>query len=447
MHSLDVLKSGGYPPEFPRREAEPRREGCARPPIRKGVLHGRALFAWPWRPRAGVAPDSLKRRRIGPASRAAFAISLAFTAANASDPLIEFDRSANPPIFRVVEVEDLPGLVRDIQSFTAAQWQAIFAVYATPRGAESQSANPAVMGSYRADGRGIVFQPRFGVQDGMRYRAVYRPAGNSPPLERIFETAVRDMTPTTEVTRVYPSADLLPENQLKFYLHFSAPMSFGEAYRRVHLLDEKGEEIDLPFLEIDQELWDPGRRRLTVFFDPGRVKSGLVPNLEEGLPILEGHSYTLLVDDEWLDAEGRRLKGEFRKRFRVGPADREPPNLANWKVVPPVAGSREPLEAKFPEPLDRALLDHLIGVATTERKPIGGAIEVSEHETRWRFTPQAPWRGGSYILEVGTALEDLAGNSIGRPFEVDVFEKVEERVSRVTEQLRFQVEPPAAPVP
>jgi hypothetical protein len=303
------------------------------------------------------------------------------------------------------------------------------------------------MGSYRADERGIVFQPRFGVQDGMRYRAVYRRAGNSPPLERIFETAVRDMTPTTEVTRVYPSADLLPENQLKFYLHFSAPMSFGEAYRRVHLLDGKGEKIELPFLEIDQELWDPGRRRLTVFFDPGRVKSGLVPNLEEGRPILEGHSYTLLVDDEWLDAEGRRLKGGFRKRFRVGPADREPPNLANWKLEPPAAGTREPLAVKFPEPLDRALLDHLIGVTTAERKPIGGAIEVGDRETRWRFTPQAAWREGNYILEVGTALEDLAGNSIGRPFEVDVFEKVEERVSRVTEQLRFQVEPPATPVP
>jgi hypothetical protein len=350
----------------------------------------------------------------------------------------------SPAVFRVTGLEDLKGLTEKTAAFTPTQWQAIFAVYATPLETESKISTPAALGSYRVNETGIVFQPRFGIEDGMRYSAIYRPAANAPPLERTFETPARDLTPTTEVTQVSPASDLLPENQLKFYLHFSAPMSFGEAYRRVHLLDESGRKIELPFLEIDQELWDPGRRRLTVFFDPGRVKSGLVPNLEEGPPLREGQSYTLLIEREWLDAEGKQLKAEFRKSFRVGAPDREPPTLATWKLTPPAAGSREPLRVHFPEPLDRALLDHLLSVATAERKPIDGSIAVSENETLWRFTPQAAWSEGNYILEVGTALEDLAGNSIGRPFEVDVFEKVEERVSQVTEQLRFRVEPAAA---
>ena len=38
---------------------------------------------------------------------------------------------------------------------------------------------------------------------------------------------------STIVEHVYPSTDQLPENQLKFYLHFSAPMSRGEAYSRI----------------------------------------------------------------------------------------------------------------------------------------------------------------------------------------------------------------------
>ena len=50
----------------------------------------------------------------------------------------------------------------------------------------------------------------------------------------------------TVVEAVYPTAERLPENQLKFYLHFSAPMSRGEAYRRVQLLDEKGKAVELP---------------------------------------------------------------------------------------------------------------------------------------------------------------------------------------------------------
>ena len=70
---------------------------------------------------------------------------------------------------------------------------------------------------------------------------------------------------TTLVTAVYPSAQVLPENLLRFYIHFSAPMSRGEAYRHVRLLDAAGKAVDLPFLELDQELWDPDGKRFTGF--------------------------------------------------------------------------------------------------------------------------------------------------------------------------------------
>ena len=36
------------------------------------------------------------------------------------------------------------------------------------------------------------------------------------------------------------------------------------------------EAIELPFLEIDEELWDPAMMRLTLFIDPGRIKRGAV---------------------------------------------------------------------------------------------------------------------------------------------------------------------------
>ena len=54
-------------------------------------------------------------------------------------------------------------------------------------------------------------------------------------------------TAPTVVTQVYPTADRLPENQLKFYLHFSAPMSRGDVYKHIKLLDDKGKPLDLPF--------------------------------------------------------------------------------------------------------------------------------------------------------------------------------------------------------
>ena len=84
------------------------------------------------------------------------------------------------------------------------------------------------------------------------------------------------LLPLIELARqVYPSADRLPENQLKFYLHFSAPMSQGDCYRHIKLLDARGKAVDLPFLELDQELWDPTGTRFTLFFDPWRIKRAI----------------------------------------------------------------------------------------------------------------------------------------------------------------------------
>jgi hypothetical protein len=83
-------------------------------------------------------------------------------------------------------------------------------------------------------------------------------------------------------------------------------------------------EVKLPFLEIDEELWDKQQQRLTVLFDPGRIKSGVTPNQEVGMALKTGHKYTLVVDEDWKDAKEIPLKATFKKTFSVGPADRTP---------------------------------------------------------------------------------------------------------------------------
>src|SRR5262249_55419183 len=146
---------------------------------------------------------------------------------------------------------------------------------------------------------------------------------------------------------VYPSTGLLPDNQLKFYVYFSAPMRRGEAWQRIHLLDEHGAAVELPFLELDQELWDRDYKRFTVLFDPGRIKRGLLPLSEVGPAIESGKQYTLVVDREWLDARGAPLEAGFRKSFRVGSADRTPPDPSQWHVRSPKPGTSEPLIIDF----------------------------------------------------------------------------------------------------
>jgi hypothetical protein len=305
-------------------------------------------------------------------------------------------------------------------------WQQLFAIrVATDAGQDT----PAVAGAYEVDGGVLRFKPRFPVVAGVTYQAVFRPsrlAGRTDKdVTATFRIPLKPPAAPTVVSQVFPTRAKLPENQLKFYLHFSAPMSRGEAYRHVRLLDPTGKAVDLPFLELDQELWDPTGKRFTLFFDPGRIKRGLKPREEVGPALVEGKKYTLVIDAKWKDAEGFPLKEAFRKSFDVLAPDDTPPDPKDWKIVPPAAGAALALKVRFPEPLDHALLHRLLWITDERGQRVDGKIEVSDEETCWQFTPKEPWKAGQHDLVIDTALEDLAGNSIGRPFEVDLFRKVE----------------------
>lgn len=362
-------------------------------------------------------------------------------------PIVKISMAVLDDHSRVIEVS---GLLRDELAALARlpkddpAWQTLLAVYAlTDRKADADD-RPAMAGHYSLGAGRLRFRPRYPLEPGLIYRAVYR-AGKSP-AEGASATATADFEipaphegKPTELAAIYPSSDRLPENQLKFYLHFSAPMSRGEAYEHVRLLDAKGRPIELPFLELGEELWDRDGKRFTLFFDPGRIKRGLKPREEIGPAIEEGKSYTLVVDHGWRDATGRALANEVRKKFDVGPPDETPPDAANWKLAAPAAGGRDPLVIEFPESLDRALLGRVLHVER-EGTPLAGQIAIDQKETRWRFTPRDAWRPGSYELVAGKELEDLAGNSLARPFEVDELKPVTKEVASEFVRIGFRIE-------
>jgi len=361
----------------------------------------------------------------------------------------------NPPgerkaAFEVVGLDPADTVVLARGEFRPEDWAALFAVSTVPAESQATRDHPPLIGSYRVEPGVVRFVPRFPLEPGVVYRALFDPTrlpsargatGTRGAMTAEFTLPKRVAAPTTGVTAVYPTRDIVPENLLKLYLQFSAPMGRGDAYGHVHLRDASGKDLDLPFLELGEELWDPRGMRLTLLFDPGRIKRGLKPREELGPVLREGGTYTLVIDRSWPDAQGQPLVSEVRRTFRVGPPDETPPDPSTWSIHTPVAGTRDPLVLTSPEPLDRALFGRLPTVQEARGSELPGEAAIDAEETRWRFTPDRPWTAGEYSLSVNKDLEDLAGNSIGRLFEVDVFDKIEKQTTAQTVVLPFRIGP------
>lgn len=288
-----------------------------------------------------------------------------------------------------------------------------------------------ILGEQRRENDALIFVPRFPLRPGLEYRAVLDDSAGA--REAAFRLPPPPDTPPTTVRAVFPSADRLPENLLKFYVHFSAPMSRGDAYRHVRLLDAAGKPVELPFLEIGEELWDPSSTRLTLLFDPGRIKRGLKPREDSGPTLEEGKSYTLVVDPAWPDASGKPLAAGHRKTFAAVPPDDVQPDPKRWTL----SCAPEALTVAFEEPLDEAMLHRSLVVLDPQGKAVEGRIEIDRGETRWRFRPAKPWGPGTHALRVDAVLEDRCGNSLERPFEVDIVRPVERRIETRVVSIPF----------
>ncbi|MEO7799942.1 MAG: hypothetical protein ABIY47_19690 [Opitutaceae bacterium] len=321
---------------------------------------------------------------------------------------------------------------------SAAEWQRVFPVFAQQG---NDASMPPMAGSWTTVGNRLRFEPRFPLTRGVRYRAEFRSTGGAP-LISFFELPADMTAATTHVAQIFPSGDRLPENQLKFYVQFSAPMSRGGTYQHIHLRNAAGAEIDLPFLELEEELWDLTMTRLTLLIDPGRIKRGVKPLEDDGAVFEAGKNYSLAIDAGCRDAAGRPLLSGFEKKIQVIAADRIPPDPARWKISSPLAGTREALVVDFDEPMDHALALRLIAAVRKEggkNTGIAGDAALSRQEQRWSFVPTHAWPGGAYQLIVQTNIEDLAGNNIGKAFDVDVRGEEQRQLSGNTVSLDFSV--------
>jgi hypothetical protein len=211
--------------------------------------------------------------------------------------------------------------------------------------------------------------------------------------------------PAPRVVLVQPSGPEVPANLLRISITFAAQVE-GPLLSKLTLLRADRSQVQEPFLE--QELWSPSGRILTVLLHPGRVKTGLKAHDEKG-PILS------VGDDVALALDGVPIK-----RWRVGPADESGPMASLWKLSAVRVESKQPLVVALDAPMDGRDVDYL-AIADLRDRRVAGRARLTNGESTWTFTPSAPWRPGTYKLVVRGTLEDPAGNRLASHFETSIY--------------------------
>lgn len=263
------------------------------------------------------------------------------------------------------------------------------------------------------DGDALRITPQFPLRPGAQYAlSLHLPDGTQFDSE-IALPQLKAATP--RVTEFAPSQTVIPANALRLYLTFSEPMAAGQAAAAICLQRQDGSLVPSPFLNLEAELWDRSQTRLTLIFDPGRIKQGVGPNTVAGAPLQPGEGYRLVVSGHMKSAAGVELGADHVAPFRVGPANRHALRPESWHVLLPSTGAISALTVTFDRVMDDGAARRLLRVLDPAGQPLRGRIATNGQT--WSFTPEVPWQPGRYRLEVHSALEDVSGNTTRAAFD------------------------------
>lgn len=210
---------------------------------------------------------------------------------------------------------------------------------------------------------------------------------------------------------IHPAGPAVPENLLRVELRFDRPQRLPFDVERLTLLDGDGLEIRHALLDV--ALPDASGRRITVLLDPGRVKTGVGPNLDAGRALKAGATVSLRVLDGDADAS------PVVKTWRVTTAVSHPLQPELWQLNPPRRGTRDTLDVDLRMPISSAG-DRLIAVLNGQGRRVAGTVTLDDGDATWRFKPSRPWAMGLHRLVTHPWLEDPAGNRRCAAFEAPI---------------------------
>ena len=241
------------------------------------------------------------------------------------------------------------------------------------------------------------------------------------------------------VQAIYPTSNVLPENLLRIYVHFSQPMKTVGNIEKMKLVDEQGKEVPDVFFNNVYELWNKEQTQLTLILDPARVKTGLKANETLGRAIKPNQNYTLIIEG-LEDVNHQKMTNSFQKRIMIEEADIIIPELKNWKLIIPKTKSKTGFVLEFPQILDYNSLRERLIITDNENLPIEGIVSIKNQETEWSFQPTKSWESGDYILHVNTRLEDPSGNNLNGLFDHKTG-SLKYRIEGIVKKIPFTIKP------
>jgi hypothetical protein len=293
-----------------------------------------------------------------------------------------------------------------------------------------------IAGRYSLTGKTVIFDPAFDFIEGQAYTVSTHHGDADNKFAELSEFSIQSAVKVSkpEVVMIYPSGSALPENTLRFYIHFSTPMRPHLSDKFIKLVDAEGKSDNEAFMTFKQELWSEDRKQLTLLLDPGRIKRGVAQNLTLGPAFLAGNTYSIVIEAGWPSAKGSQKAPRFEKSFSVIPALRTLPDTNLWRVKSPKTLTLEPLVIEFDRPFDYQLAQNGISVLSKEGYPISGTVSVEDNEKTWRFNPDKQWTSESVKIAVDARMEDVAGNNFK-----DLLDHAIETGLKSTDQIVFPV--------
>jgi len=300
-----------------------------------------------------------------------------------------------------------------------------------------KNASTSVLGDFFSEGNTTTFQPVVPFEAGQTYILSY---GKNLAKEFTIEKITNSAKP--EILAIYPTVDTVPQNLLKMYIQFSQSMQeVGKALDYVKVRNLSTGQEESVFLDLPTELWNKDHTMLTLWLDPGRIKTGLIPNQEQGLPLIKGNRYEIRIAADWRNAQGTALGEEYTKIITVIEGDDQRPALGQWALQIPESNTTKPLRILFNEPMDAMLGESVLKISYLEKdEHVEGSYELTEAEGILEFIPDKAWANGRYSLITTRHLEDLAGNTPMHLFDTEVRDSEDMKHEKYIDARSFTIE-------